>query len=186
MRSLKYAINVTLDGCCHHEAVGTDEELHHYWTEDLARADALLLGRVTYQMMESAWRPVAEAGTLPDGMEPWMEPFSRVIHATKKYVVSSTLEYVDWNAELVRGELGPAVQALKSEPGARLAVGGVKLPLALADLGLIDEYEFVVHPRVAGHGPTLLSGLSKTLDLKLVGERTFRSGAMARRYVPRG
>ena len=97
-----------------------------------------------------------------------MEPFARTIDAAKKYVVSSTLDRVDWNAELVRGDLGKAVQQLKQETGKGLLVGGVKLPLALAELGLIDEYEFVVQPRLAGHGPTLFAGLSKHVDLKLV------------------
>jgi dihydrofolate reductase len=105
-----------------------------------------------------------------------------MIDEAKKYVVSSTLERVDWNAELVRGDLGKAVQKLKQESGKGLFVGGVKLPLALAELGLIDEYEFVVQPRLAGHGPTLLAGLSKHLDLKLVSRLEFGSGAMALRY----
>jgi dihydrofolate reductase len=87
-----------------------------------------------------------------------MEPFAQTINAAKKYVVSSTLERVDWNAELVRGDLAKAVQQLKREPGKGLFVGGVKLPMALAELGLIDEYELVVHPRIAGHGPTLFAG----------------------------
>jgi dihydrofolate reductase len=114
-----------------------------------------------------------------------MEPFARTIHAAKKYVVSSTLERVDWNAEVVRGDLGEAVQQLKQDLGNGLFVGGVKLPLALAELGLIDEYEFVVQPRLAGHGPTLFAGLSKLVDLKLVGRREFGSGAVALRYEPR-
>jgi dihydrofolate reductase len=144
-----------------------DEELHHHAVENLDQADALLFGRVTYEMMEAAWRPPARTGARPDWMEPWMEPFARTIDATKKYVVSNTLERVDWNAELVRGDLGAAVQQLKRESGKELLVGGVKLPLALAELGLIDEYEFVVQPRLAGHGPTLFAGLSKRVDLKL-------------------
>jgi dihydrofolate reductase len=185
MRPLRYAINITLDGCCDHRAVFTDEDLHRYWTENLTRADALLFGRVTYEMMEAAWRPLARTGARPDWMEPWMEPFARTIDATKKYVVSSTLDRVDWNAELVRGDLGMAVQELKRESGKGLSVGGVKLPLALAELGLIDEYEFVVQPRLAGHGPTLLAGLSKHVDLKLVSRLEFGSGAVAMRYVPR-
>jgi dihydrofolate reductase len=111
-----------------------------------------------------------------------MEPFARTIDAAKKYVVSSTLEQVDWNAELVRGDLGKAVQQLKQEPGQGLFVGGVKLPLALAELGLIDEYELVVHPRLAGHGPTLFAGLSKPIDLRLVSRLEFGSGAVAMRY----
>src|SRR5205814_3492695 len=92
----------------------------------------------------------ARTGVRPDWMPPWMEPFARTIDAAKKYVVSSTLERVDWNAELVRGALGKAVQELKRESGKGLFVGGVKLPLALTELGLIDEYEFVVQPRLAG------------------------------------
>jgi dihydrofolate reductase len=153
--------------------------------ENLAQADALLFGRVTYEMMEAAWRPPAPTGARPDWMEPWMEPFARTIDAAKKYVVSSTLDRVDWNAELVHGDLGKAVQQLKRESGKGLFVGGVKLPLALAELGLIDEYEFVVQPRLAGHGPTLFAGLSKHVDLKLVSRLEFGSGAVAMRYEPR-
>ncbi|MGA8975332.1 MAG: dihydrofolate reductase family protein [Pseudolabrys sp.] len=181
MRPLRYSINLTLDGCCDHRAGSTDEELHRYWAENLAQADALLFGRVTYEMMEAAWRRPVRAGGRPD----WMEPFARTIDAAKKYVVSSTLDRVDWNAELVRGDLGKAVQQLKREPGKGLFVGGVKLPLALAELGFIDEYEFVVQPRLAGHGPTLFAGLSKRVDLKLVSRLEFGSGAVAMRYKPR-
>src|SRR4029450_11671035 len=153
MRPLRYSINVTLDGCCDHREMVADEDLHRHAVENLHRADALLVGRVTYEMMEAAFRPPARTGARPA----WMEPFARTIDAAKKYVVSSTLERVDWNAELVRGDLGTAVQQLKRESGKGLFVGGVKLPMALAELGLIDEYEFVVHPRVAGHGPTLFT-----------------------------
>ena len=188
MRPLGYSINVTLDGCVDHRAGSTDEELHRFWAERLARADALLFGRVTYEMMRAAWRWPADGGRRPGWMAEWMEPFARTIDAAKKYVVSGTLGRVDWNAELVRGDLATAVGRLKREPGRAgggLFVGGVTLPLALAELGLIDEYEFVVHPRVAGHGPTLLAGLSKPLDLKLVGRREFGSGAVAMRYEPR-
>jgi len=185
MRPLRYAINVTLDGCCDHRAGVPDEETHHYWTEKIAQADTLLYGRVLYEMMEAAWRPWAQTGVRPDGMEPWMEPFARTIDAKKKYVASSTLDHVDWNAELVRGDLGTAVQRLKHESGNGLSVGGLKLPLALAELDLIDEYEFVVQPRIAGHGPTLFAGLSKYVDLKLVSRKEFGSGAVAMRYEPR-
>jgi dihydrofolate reductase len=185
MRPLRYSINVTLDGCCDHRAGSTDEELHRYWAENLARADALLFGRVTYEMMEAAWRQPARTGVRPDWMPDWMEPFARTIDAAKKYVVSSTLDRVDWNAELVRGDLGEAVGQLKREPGKGIFLGGVTLPLALAELGLIDEYEFVVQPTLAGHGPTLFAGLSKRIDLKLVGRLEFGSGAVAMRYEPR-
>lgn len=182
MRPLRYSINVTLDGCCDHRAIVPDEEMHRHHAMNLAQADALLLGRVTYEMMETAWRPVA-AGARPDWMEPWVEPFARTIDAAKKYVVASALRQVDWNAELVQGNLGEAVQQLKRESGKGLLVGGLKLPLALAELGLIDEYEFVIHPRVAGHGPTLFAGLSEYVDLKLVSRVEFRSGAVAMRYA---
>lgn len=185
MRPLRYSINVTLDGCCDHRAGIADEELHRHHAKNLEGADALLLGRVTYKMMEAAWREPAETGVLSDWMAPWMMPFARTIHAAKKYVVSSTLDRVDWNAELLRGDLGEAVQRLKQEPGKGLGVGGVKLPLALAELGLIDEYEFVVQPRLAGHGPTLFAGLSKYVDLKLVDRQELGSGAVALRYEPR-
>jgi dihydrofolate reductase len=115
-----------------------------------------------------------------------MEPFARTIDAAKKYVVSSTLDRVDWNAELLQGDLEKAVQQLKRESGKGLFLGGVKLPLVLAELGLIDEYEFVVQPTVAGHGPTLFAGLSKRIDLRLVSRLEFGSGAVAMRYEPRG
>ena len=158
-----------------------DEDLHRNAVENIARADALLFGRVTYEMMEAAWRSPAQTGARPE----WMEPFARTIDAAKKYVVSSTLDRVDWNAELVRGDLGTAVRKLKQEEGLGLFVGGVKLPLALAEMGLIDGYEFVVQPRLAGHGPTLFARLSKHVDLKLVSRLEFGSGAVAMRYEPR-
>src|SRR4051812_25889697 len=197
LRPLRYSINVTLDGCVDHRAGATDEELHRFWAEKLAGADALLFGRVTYEMMQGAWRWPAN-GLRPEWMAEWMEPFARAIDAAKKYVVSSTLERVDWNAELVRvdplgSDLAKSVEQLKRGAGALagagagkgLFVGGVTLPLALAELGLIDDYEFVVHPRLAGHGPTLFAGLSKPIDLKLVSRREFGSGAVALRYEPR-
>ncbi len=184
MRPLRYSINVTLDGCCDHRAIIPDEDLHRHAVENLNRADALLFGRVIYEMMEAAWRPPVRTGARPERPE-WMEPFARTIDAAKKYVVSSTLDRVDWNAELVRGDLGKAVQELKRGTGKGLLVGGVKLPQALAALGLIDEYEFVVQPRLAGHGPTLFAGLSKPVDLRLVSRFEFGSGAVAMRYEPR-
>ncbi|MEG9247591.1 dihydrofolate reductase family protein [Arthrobacter sp. Soc17.1.1.1] len=181
MQPLRYSINITLDGCCDHRAGGTDEELHRHAVQNLERADALLFGRVTYQMMETAFRGPAHAEAEPA----WTEPFARTIDAAKKYVVSSTLERVDWNAELLRGELAGAVLELKRAAGRGLFTGGVTLPLALAELGLIDEYEFVVHPRIAGHGPTLFAGLPQYLDLRLVDRQEFGSGAVALRYEPR-
>ena len=182
MRPLRYSINVTVDGCCHHEAgLAPDEDSMRYWTAEMERADALLFGRTTYEMMESAWRKPT-TGAWPDWMREWEIPFAEAIDRAKKYVVSSTLGEVDWHAELLRGELGPAVQRLKQEPGAGLWVGGVTLPLALADLGLIDEYEFLVQPVIAGHGPTLLAGLRERTQLELVDRQEFGSGSVAMRY----
>jgi dihydrofolate reductase len=181
MRPLRYSINVTLDGCCDHRVMVADQELHRHAVENLNRADALLFGRVTYQMMETAFRSPTATGIRLD----WEQPFARTIDAATKYVVSSTLQQVDWNAELLRGNLEDAVQRLKREPGKGLFVGGVKLPLALAELGLIDEYEFVVHPRLVGHGTRLFAGLSRHVDLKLVSRLEFASGAVAMRYEPK-
>lgn len=184
MRTLRYSINVTLDGCVHHEAgVAPDAESMAYWTAAMDAADALLYGRVTYEMMQAAWRRPA-TGIWPDWMDESDVPFAEAIDETKKYVVSSTLTDVDWNAELLSGDLAPAVERLKQEPGGEILVGGVELPVALADRGLIDEYEFVVHPVIAGRGPTLLAGLRERITLELVDRREFRSGAMALRYRP--
>ena len=181
MRPLRYSINITLDGCCDHRAIVPDEDLHRNATENLRQADALLFGRVTYQMMEAAFRSPLPASAMPE----WMEPFARTIDAAKKYVVSSALDRVDWNAELVHGNLEKAVHQLKSEPGKGLLTGGVQLPMTLAELGLIDEYEFLVHPGLAGRGPTLFAGLSKYVDLRLVSRQEFRSGVVAMRYLPK-
>jgi dihydrofolate reductase len=174
---------VTLDGCCDHRAVIPDEDLHRHSAESLAQADALLFGRVTYEMMEVAWRPTS-SGDWPEWMAPWMQPFARTIDAAKKYVVSSTLDRVDWNAELVHGDLATAVHELKEQSDRGVLTGGVTLPLALAKLGLIDEYELVVHPRIAGHGPSLFAGLSQHIDLTLTGQQVLDSGAVVLRYSP--
>lgn len=181
MPPLRYSINVTLDGCCDHRTGIVDEDLHRHAVENLNQADALLFGRVTFEMMEAGWRTPAAPGTRPA----WMEPFAQTIGGMKKYVVSSTLATVDWNAALVRGDLKTAVEQLKRQPGKGLFTGGVTLPLALAELDLIDEYEIVVHPRFVGHGPTLFAGLSRVIDLQLVDQVQFGSGALALRYVPK-
>lgn len=183
MQPVLYSINITLDGCCDHQSVTPDPEMHQHATDLLAGVDALLFGRKIYQLMEF-WRPIA-AGSVPDGIADWMLPFARVIDVAKKYVVSDSLEEVDWNTELVRGrDLESTVQKLKAQEGRGILVGGVQMPLALAELGLIDDYEFIVHPRIAGHGPTLFAGLSKFVDLKLVDRKEFGSGAVVLRYQP--
>ena len=182
-RPLRYSINITLDGCTEHRAGIPDQELHRRASEALARADAILFGRVIYQMMEDAWRAPAETGVMSDWMADWMMPFAHTIHRAEKYVASGTLHHVDWNAQLLQGDLRQAVQQLKDEPGHGLHVAGVRFAQALAEMGLIDEYEFVVHPRVAGHGPRLFEGLSKPLALKFVDRVEYGSGVVAMRYV---
>jgi dihydrofolate reductase len=178
MRPLRYSVNVTLDGCVDHREGIADAESHRFASENIARADALIFGRVTYQMMEDAWRP-----PLSDEMPAWTQPFAKTIDAAEKFVVSSTLTSVDWNSQLLRGNLRQEVQRLKEMPGEGLYTGGVTLPTALAQWDLIDEYEFIVLPRVAGHGPRLFEGLPP-LDVKLVGRVEFASGAVALRYIP--
>lgn len=182
MGLLRYSINVTLDGCCHHEAgLPPDEESMAYWTTRIDEADALIYGRVTYEMMESAWRKPA-SGPWPDWMTARDIPFAEGIDRAKKYVVSGTLGGVDWNAELLGDDLAAEIRRIKADTAGILAVGGVTLPAALADLGLIDEYEFVVHPVLAGHGPTLLAGLRERIPLALIDRREFRSGVVTQRY----
>lgn len=184
MRTLRYSINVTLDGCCHHESgLPPDEESMNFWTDEMAHADALIFGRTTYEMMRSAWRRPAD-GVWPEWMDAAAVAFAETIDDARKHVVSSTLHEVDWNAGLLGGDLRESVQRLKDQPGGRLWVGGVTLPTALARLGLIDEYEFLVHPVLAGHGPTLLSGLGERVRLELVDRRAFRSGVTAVLYRP--
>lgn len=185
MGPLRYSINITLDGCCDHRAMIPDEELHLHAAKNIAQADALIFGRITYQMMETAWRPLAQSGARAEWMADWMEPFAKTIHKAKKYVVSDTLDQVDWNAELVRGnDIKNTIQQLKMQSSKGLFVGGVMLPKKLVELGLIDEYEFIVHPRLVGHRPNLFEGLSKHVDLKLVGRHEFQSGAVSLRYTP--
>ncbi len=180
MRPLRYSINVTLDGCCDHRVGIPDEQLHEHAIRNIAWADALLFGRVTYEMMEVGWR-----NPPTDDRPEWMEPFAKTIDAARKYVVSSTIGSVDWNAEILRGDLAGAVQQLKEIPGKGILTGGVTLPRALAALDLIDEYEILVHPRIAGHGPKLFDGLPRLLDLKLVNRIEFGSGVMVMQYEPR-
>jgi dihydrofolate reductase len=185
MRPLRYSINLTLDGCCDHREMTPDAATHRHAEESIAAGDGLILGRVTYRMMEEGWRAVAETGVRPAWMAEWMEPFARTIHATRKYVVSCTLNHVDWNAELVRGDLRARVEELKRQPGRPLLTGGVMLPMALAEMGLIDEYEFVVHPRLVGHGRRLFEGMPAPVELDLVGVERVGDRAVALRYRKR-
>ncbi|MBS1940592.1 MAG: dihydrofolate reductase family protein [Bacteroidetes bacterium] len=184
MHPLRFSLNVTLDGCYDHTVGIADEDLHRNAEEYIAQCDALLLGRVTYKMMEEAWR-MPPSGIWPDWMAPWMQPFARTMDAAKKYLVSSTMDTAEWNTEMVRGDLATFVRQLKQQPGKGIGVGGVQLAMTLTELGLIDEYQVVMHPRIAGRGPTLFAGLSKMVDLKLVSTKQFGSGAVALRYEVR-
>ncbi|MBP8823843.1 MAG: dihydrofolate reductase family protein [Flavobacteriales bacterium] len=181
MRPLRFSLNVTLDGCYDHTVGIPDADLHRNAEQNIAGTDAMILGRKTYQLMESAWRMPANR-VWPDWMLEWMQPFARTMDAAKKYLVSSTVETTEWNTEMVRGDLATFVQQLKQQPGKGIGVGGVQLAMALTELGLMDEYQIVVHPRIVGRGPTLFAGLSKMVDLKLVGREEFASGVVAMRY----
>lgn len=179
---LRYAINVTLDGCVHHEAgLPPDSESMAFWTDELRRSDTLLYGRVTYELMQGSWRR-PESGQWPDWMDADEVAFSEVMDPMRKVVASGTLDAVDWNAELLTGDVVEAVRTLKERPGRGISLGGVHLPVALAAAGLIDEYTFVVHPVVAGRGPRLLDGIWNQMRLELVERREFRSGATVQRY----
>lgn len=178
MRPLRYSINVSLDGCVDHTAGIPDEQSHNHAARTIARADAIILGRTTYELMEF-WRTAED-------LPPWMKPFQESINAVKKYLVSSTREPDGWNTESLTGDPVAAIRTLKERPGEGLYIGGVTLPLALADAGLIDEYEFVRYPTLVGHGPRLFDGLGSPLNLQLVGITEFASGARAERYIPVG
>ena len=163
MRPLRYSINVTLDGCCDHRAIPADEELHQRAAGNLSQADALLFGRVTYEMMESAWRPAGPTVGRPE----WMEPFAQTINAATSTWCRAPSSRSTGTLNSCRGIWAAPSGDSSGNRATGLLVGGVALPLALTELGLIDEYEFVVHPRLAGHGPTLFAGLSKYVDLQL-------------------
>jgi dihydrofolate reductase len=181
MRPLRYSINVSLDGCVDHAADGflVDAESHDHAAAGLLDVDAIILGRTTYELMEYWKNPRPD---LPDELQ----PFAAAMNATKKYLLSATREPdADWNAEALEGDPVAAVRALKQQGGRALAVGGVRLPRVLAEAGLIDEFEFVVHPVVVGHGPYLLDGLSHALGLEPAGVTVFASGVRAERFVAR-
>lgn len=183
LRPLRYSINITIDGCADHMAGKPTEALHRHSEAFIAQADALIFGRKTYELMEY-WKPFAQPGAaIPEWMPPWMQSFAPTIGNAKKYLVSSTIKNPEWNTELVTGDLETFVRNLKAQPGKGLATGGVTLPLKLAELGLIDEYEFIVQPRLAGHGPYVFAGLSKVVELKLVDKIDLGTGGVAMRYV---
>jgi dihydrofolate reductase len=178
VRLLRYSINVSLDGCVDHTAGRVDPESHRHSADTLARADALIFGRTTYELMEF-WRTATD-------LADWMQPFATTINAATKYLVSSTRRADGWGTENLDGDPVEAVRALKEQPGGELYVSGVTLPRALAEAGLIDEYELVVYPMVIGRGPRLFDGLAEPLDLRHVGTTEFESGTRVERFVPVG
>ena len=179
MRPLRYSINVTLDGCCDHREGVVDDEMIRYWTRLMDGAGGMLFGRRTYEMMEDAWPQVARDPKARPADRRW----ARKLEAKPKYVVSTRRRDFTWrNTHHVPGDLARAVRALKKATPRGLLVGSPKLSDALQRLDLVDEYRFVVHPVVAGHGPFLFSGLRPSLRLELVSTRRFRSGIVALHY----
>ena len=181
MGRLTFSINVTLDGCVDHQEGIADEETHAFFTQLMDESGAMLWGRVTYEMMESYWPAVARGEEeAPSALREWAVK----LEAKPKYVVSSTREDFPWtNSHHVVGDLRTAVGRLKDATPAGVLLGSVQLAAALDRLDLIDEYELLVHPRIAGHGPTLYqSGLPATRRLELVASRPLQSGAIAVHY----
>ncbi len=181
MGTLTFATNVTLDGCVDHEVGVADEETHAWFTRLMAGSGALLWGRVTYEMMEAHWPAVARGDV---AATPAVRDWAVALEAKAKHVVSSTRQDLPWrNSHLVRGDLRRGVQALKDATPDGVLLGSVSLAAALDRLGLVDEYRFLVHPRIAGHGPTLYeSGLPEVRRLELVSAEPLRSGPVAVHY----
>ena len=181
MGLLTFCINVTLDGCIDHQEGIADEETHAFFTHLMDETGAMLWGRVTYEMMESFWPAVARGEKeVPQPMREW----AIKLEAKPKYVVSSTRKDFQWtNSHHVAGDLSAGVQKLKAANPAGVLVGSGRLATELDRLDLIDEYKFLVHPRIAGHGPTLYqSGLPNTRWLELVSAKPLRNGAIAVHY----
>jgi dihydrofolate reductase len=179
MGLLTVALNVTLDGCYDHREGIADDELHRYFTRLMDAAGAMLFGRATYELMEGAWPAVARDEKAPPAMREW----ARKLEAKPKYVVSASRRDFPWNNTFrVEGDLHEAVRQLKEKTPRGLLVGAPMLSTALERLGLIDEYRLVVHPILAGHGPTLFQGLESSRRLELVSTKRLKSGVMALHY----
>ena len=181
MRKLIYAINITLDGCCDHTKTSGSEEILQHYTHLLQDADLIVYGRKTYQLMVPYWPDIAKnhSGTKAE------IDFAQTFDALNKIVVSHSLESAEGNTRIVRTNLQDEILKLKQEPGKSILVGGVDIPSQLTELGLVDEYRFVVHPIVAGEGTRLLEGVSQPqkLKFKLIDSKLLKSGSVALRYV---
>ena len=179
MRNVIFAINITLDGCCDHTKMIADEEIHEYFTHLMQDVDLLVFGRKTYELMVPFWPEVAknQSGTKA------MNEFARAFDSTNKVVFSQSLDRVERNTRIVRTKLHDEILKLKQQKGKNILVGGVAVPSHLIELGLVDEYRFVVQPILAGEGRRLLEGVSlqEKLQLRLVESKVFKSGCVALR-----
>src|SRR3954452_7570562 len=176
MGLLTFSINVTLDGCIDHQEGIANDETHAFFTRLMDAAGAMLWGRTTYEMMESAWPAVARDEKAPRAMREWAQK----LDAKPKYVVSASRHDFPWNNTFrVAGDLYQAVTQLKDKTPRGVLLGSPMFAAALERLGLIDEYRFVVHPVIAGHGPTLFQGLECSRRLELLSAKRLASGAMA-------
>jgi len=181
MRKLIFAINTTLDGCCDHTKQMADEETHEYFTDLMREADVQVFGRKTYELMVPFWPEVAKNQSMTKASN----EFARAFDSVKKVVFSRTLDSVeDRNTRIVRGNLRDEIVRLKQEQGKSILVGGLSVASQLIELGLVDEYVFVVSPIIAGGGTRLLEGVSlqESPQLKLVDSKIFKSGCVAVRY----
>jgi len=182
MRNVIFAINITLDGCCDHTKTFADEELLEHYTLLLRDVDLQVFGRKTYQLMVPYWPDVAKSQSTSKAEK----EFARTFDSIKKIVFSRSLASAeDGNTRIVRTNLHDEILKLKQEPGKNILVGGVDIPSQLIELGLVDEYRFVVGPIVAGEGRRLLEGVSlrERLQLKLVESKILKSGCVALRYL---
>ena len=182
MRNVIFAINITLDGCCDHTKQLADDETHEYFTQLLREVDLLVFGRKTYQLMVPFWPEVAKNQSMTKASN----EFARTFDSINKIVFSRSLASAeDRNTRIVRTNLHDEILKLKQEQGKNILIGGVSIPSQLIELGLVDEYRFVVSPIVAGEGRRLLEGVSlpERLQLKFVDSKIFESGPVALRYL---
>ena len=182
MRNLIYAINITLDGCCDHTKQVADDETHEYFTQLMGDVDLLVFGRKTYELMVPFWPEVAKSQSMTKASN----EFARTFDSIPKIVFSRTLDAVeDRNTRIVRTDLHDEILKLKQEQGKNILVGGVDIPSQLIELGLVDEYRFVVGPIVVGEGRRLLEDVSlpEGFQLRLVESKIFKSGCVALRYL---
>ena len=182
MRNVIFAINTTLDGCCDHTKQLADDETHEYFTHLLRSVDLLVFGRITYELMVPFWPEVAKTQSMTKAEN----EFARTFDSLQKVVFSRSLASADdKKTRIIRTNLHDEMLKLKREPGKDILVGGVSLPSQLIELGLVDEYRFVVGPILAGEGRRLMEGVSlpEQLQLRLVESKAFKSGCVAVRYL---